>query len=92
MCFQETRIPDVPFDTIPAETNSNDFVLIGNYLVDFESNFDVAGINDYERFDFFWYVWGSCAVACFHTRPDTQHGHSTAQHRYTQHNHVKVLF
>ena len=65
-----------------------------NCLVDFESSFVVAGINNYERFDFFGMsgVPVLCAVACFHTRLDTQHGHSTAQHRYPQHSHVTVLF
>ena len=34
-----------------------------------------------------WCVWGSwCAVACFHTRTDTQHGHSTAQIHTAQSN------
>ena len=38
----------------------------------------------------FWCVWGSCDVACFHTRTDTQHGHSTAQiHVQGHHEHLR---
>ena len=93
MCFQQTRISDVPFDTIPAETNSNDFVLFVNYLVDFESIVVVAGINNYERFDFFGMsgVPVLCAVVCFHTRLDIQHGH-TAQHSTDTHSTVMLKF
>ena len=35
----------------------------------------------FEQFEFFGVsgILVLCAVACFQTRPDTQHGHSTAQ-------------
>ena len=65
-----------------------------NCLVDFESSFVVAGINNYERFDFFGMsgVPVLCAVACFHTRLDIQHGHSTAQHSTDTHSTVMLKF
>ena len=38
--------------TIPAETNSNDFGVLGNLLADSNSNFVVAKIIFFERFEF----------------------------------------
>ena len=69
-------------DTMRAEINSNNSGPFGNEFVEFESSFCVlARINNFERFEFFGVsgVPVLCAVACSHTRPDTQHGHSTAQ-------------
>ena len=69
-------VPEI--HTIPAEINSNDFGLFSNQLVDFESNFVVAGINNFARIEFLVCLGFLCCVLwlVFTRGQTTQHGHS----------------
>ena len=77
---------------MPAEVNSNDFGPFCIQFVEFESNFVVAGINNFERFEFLVCLLLLCCVLWpVFTRGQT-HSTDTAQHRDTQHSQIIVLF
>ena len=77
-------------DTKRSEINSNDCGSFWNYLVEFESNFFVAGMNNFWAIRLFLCLGFLCCVLWpVFTRGQT-HSTDTAQHRYTQHSHIKA--
>ena len=79
-------------NTIRPEINSNDFGLFWKKLFEFESNFVVAGILNMERFEFSVCLGFLCCVPWLVFTRGQTHSTDTAQHRYTQHSHITVLF
>ena len=77
---------------MPAEVNSNDFGPFWNELVEFESNVVVAGINNFQRPEFLVCLGFLCCVLWLVFTRGQTHCTDTAQHRYTPHSYIRVLF
>ena len=73
----------IPFVTILPEINSNDFGPFWNELVEFESNFVVVGMNNFERFEFLVCLGFLCCVLWLVFTRGQTHCTETAQYRYT---------
>ena len=78
--------------SMSAEINPNDFRPFWNSIIDFESIFVVAGLNKFDRFDFFCVSGFLCSVLWLVFTRGQTHITETAQHRFTQHNQTIVFF